>query len=148
MCEDAWYIIAKAADARDGYEDIENSGPRRRNEYQTIAQFDYQYQQTGIRDASGENPTYADVVAGSSSQPKNSSSDNPPSYSAVVKGGVKLIRDMSLMHLRRSQGSDLGTGSHWKNVGSIGMQFVVSLLLEILLSRKFYTNLGEPGRWK
>ena len=93
-CADAWYIIAKAADARDMFDDMENARHERRSEYQPIAQFDHQYQQTGvIRDGSTDQPTYADVVAGSSSQPKNSSSDNPPSYSAIVKGGTKLVRE-------------------------------------------------------
>lgn len=93
MCVDAWYIIAKAADARDVWDDMENARHERRSEYQPIAQFDQQYQQTGIHDASADQPTYADVVAGSSSQPKNSSSDNPPSYSAIVKGGTELTRE-------------------------------------------------------
>jgi hypothetical protein len=81
----------KAAEARDGYEDLESAGPQRRNEYQPIAQFDHTYQTTGVRDGAGEHPTYVEVVAASTSQPKanaTSSSDAPPSYSAIVKGGM------------------------------------------------------------
>jgi hypothetical protein len=86
---DAWYIIVKAAEARDGYEDIESARQERRDEYQPIAQFDHTHhqQQTGVVDG----PSYAEVVAGSSSQPKNNKtgpSDQPPSYSAIVKGGT------------------------------------------------------------
>lgn len=91
---DAWYIIVKAAEARDAYEDLEVARPDRRDEYAPIAQFDHTYQTAGVRDGAGENPTYADMVAGSASQPKpnaTSSSDAPPSYSAVVKGGMSSV---------------------------------------------------------
>jgi hypothetical protein len=84
--------VVKAAEARDGYEDLESARPERREEYQPIAQFDHTYQQTGgVRDGGIEGPSYAEVVAGSSTQPKNAigpSSDAPPSYSAIVKGGT------------------------------------------------------------
>jgi hypothetical protein len=88
--------VFKAAEARDGNEDLESARPERREEYQPIAQFDHTYQQTGgVRDGGIEGPTYAEVVAGSSTQPKSTTgltSDAPPSYSAIVKGGIYLLR--------------------------------------------------------
>jgi hypothetical protein len=81
----------KAAESRDGYEDIEEARTQRRNEYQPIAQFDHTYQTTGIREGTSEQITYTEVVVTSSSQPKDSTnqpSDAPPSYSAIVKGGI------------------------------------------------------------
>ena len=87
----------KAAEAREGYEDVETARPERRDEYQPIARFDHTYQTTGARDGVGEDPTYTEVVSGSTSQPRNNattSSDAPPSYSAIVKGG------MSNSHIR------------------------------------------------
>lgn len=88
---DAWYIIVKAAESRDAYEDIEEARTQGRNEYQPIAQFDHTYQTTGVREGTSEQITYTEVVVSSSSQPRNSanqSSDAPPSYSAIVKGGI------------------------------------------------------------
>ena len=87
--QDSWYIIVKAAETRDGYQDIEAGDPNRRVEYEPIAQFDHTYQQTGIREGVGDHPTYAEVAAGTSTQtnPANSTSEDPPSYSAIVKGG-------------------------------------------------------------
>ena len=90
---DAWYLIVRAAEAREGYQDIESARQERRGEYEPIAQFDQttrqHQQQTGVVDG----PSYAEVVAGSSSQPNNNKtgpSDQPPSYSAIVKGGPFL----------------------------------------------------------
>jgi hypothetical protein len=81
----------KAAEAREGYEDVETSRPERRDEYQPIAQFDRTYQTSGARDGGEEHPIYVEVVSGSTSQPihnTTTSSDAPPSYSAIVKGGI------------------------------------------------------------
>jgi hypothetical protein len=88
---DAWYIIVKAAEAREGYEDIETGPRNRRNEYEPIPQFDHTYQQSGTRAGVGEGPTYAEAVAGTTSQQntsQNAAKDQPPSYSAIVKGGI------------------------------------------------------------
>ena len=88
---DAWYIIVKAAEAREGYEDIESGPADGRNAYRPIGQYDHTHQQQGFTgEGGGDGPTYAEVVAGSSSQQnasRNASTDVPPSYSAVVKGG-------------------------------------------------------------
>ena len=92
-CTDAWYIIVKAAEARQEYVDIESAPSSRRDEYQPIAQFDYTYQQRGVREGVGEGPTYAEVAAGATSQQNaggNASTDAPPSYSAIVKGGISF----------------------------------------------------------
>jgi hypothetical protein len=90
---DAWYIIVKAAEFRDGCEDLESTQTGRRAGYQPIAQFDHTYQQqVGVLEQGGDNPTYAEAAAGSSSQnkpaPGGLNRDTPPSYSAVVKGGI------------------------------------------------------------
>src|SRR5436190_1755037 len=88
---DAWYIIVKASEEREGYEDMETARPERPDDYQPIAQFDRTYQTIIVRDGVGEHSTYAEVVSGSTSQPKNNvntSSDAPPSYSAIAKGGI------------------------------------------------------------
>jgi hypothetical protein len=86
---DAWYIIVRAAETREAYEDLETAIHDRRDEYQPIAQFDNTYQQQIGVAHGGDQPTYAEVAAGSSSQNKATRgvSDAPPSYSAIVKGG-------------------------------------------------------------
>lgn len=74
---------------------METARTERRDEYQPIAQFDHTYQTTGARDGVGEHPIYVEVVSVSTSQPINttsSSSDAPPSYSAIVKGGMSNCR--------------------------------------------------------
>jgi hypothetical protein len=90
----------KAAEARDGYEDVESAQSRNRDEYQPIAQFDNTYQQQGGVYQGADGPTYAEVAAGSSSQNKRTPgvSDAPPSYSAIVKGG-KHPASSRLTHL-------------------------------------------------
>lgn len=85
----------KAAEAREGCADIETARSERQDEYQPIAQFDHTYQTTGARDGVGEYPTYAEVVSGSTSQPRNNnptSSDAPPLYSAIIEGGISKSR--------------------------------------------------------
>ena len=74
---------------------METARPERQDEYQPIAQFDHTYQTVVVRDGVGEHPIYAEVVSGSTSQPKNNtdtSSGAPPSYSAIVKGGISNSR--------------------------------------------------------
>lgn len=91
---DAWYIIVKDAEtreAREGYQDIENTQPERHNDYRPIPQFDRTYKQTtGVREGVGDDPVYPEVTAATSSQPRTNV-DAPPSYSAVVKGGILII---------------------------------------------------------
>jgi hypothetical protein len=84
----------KAAESRDAYEDVEEARTQRRDEYQPIAQFDHTYQTTGIREGISSQPTYTEAAASPSSQPRsaaNQSSDAPPSYSAIVKGGIAFL---------------------------------------------------------
>jgi hypothetical protein len=73
---------------------LEEARPERQDGYAPIAQYDHTYRQTsGVHAAADENPTYAEVVAAGSAQPKNSagfSAENPPSYSAIVKGGISF----------------------------------------------------------
>lgn len=81
-------MIIKAAEERDGCHDVESAPNQQRSGYQPIPQFDHTYQTSGVRDGGVDNPTYAEVVASSSSQPKPGASEAPPSYSAIVKGGT------------------------------------------------------------
>ena len=121
--------MVKATESRDGNEDLESVRPERREEYQPIAQFDHTYQQTGgVRDGGVEGPTYAEVIAGSSSQLKNAtgpSSDAPPSYSAIVKGGIYLLIFQSTNSRSQSANLELriylhrldGRGNRYQYVG-------------------------------
>jgi hypothetical protein len=89
---DAWYIVVKAAEIREGYQDLESARPESGEEYRVIIQFDQTYPQTGVRDGVGEHPTYAEVVAGSSGPTASHSDDAPPSYNAIVTGGSDRAR--------------------------------------------------------
>jgi hypothetical protein len=86
---DAWYIVVKTAEIREGYQDLESARPQLAagDEYRVIVQFDNTYQQTGVREGVGEHPTYAEVVAGPSNARANHSDGAPPSYNAIVEAG-------------------------------------------------------------
>jgi len=87
---DAWYIVVKTAETREGYRDLESARPQSTagDEHRGIVQFDHTYPQTGVREGVGEHPTYAEVVAGPSSTRANHSDDVPPSYNALAKAGT------------------------------------------------------------
>jgi hypothetical protein len=82
----AWYVIAREAERRDGYTDIEQNPGRGSGGYQPIPQTDRTYQQTrGVVQSAETEHMYAEVGAGTSS--RGAGTDQPPSYAAIVQGG-------------------------------------------------------------